>query len=292
MCLEWINVQVFRVIHRPSFLPRHLVTRSRRTNNDHNMMLSRALSAAQSMPRPSCRSISSARLTIERTTDNQRFEARPPKEELTFGTTFSDHMLMIDWDKDNQWGSPRIVPYQDLHLSPAASALHYGTVCVAPCFVIDFRLSHLPAFTPGLACFEGMKAYKTVTDESLTLFRPELNMGRLSRSMERLHMPGFDFDRTELLECIKELVRLDERWIPSGEGYSLYLRPTVIATHRFLGLSAPENVLLYVITSPVGPYYKSGFAPVRLTADSPYVRAWPGGTGNCKVSIRVSRMYW
>lgn len=129
-----------------------------------------------------------------------------------------------------------------------------------------------------------MKAYKSVSDESLRLFRPELNMERLRRSMERLHMPGSDFDQAELLECIKKLVRLDERWIPTGEGYSLYLRPTVIATHKFLGLSAPENLLLYVITSPVGPYYRSGFAPVRLTADTPYVRAWPGGTGNCKLA--------
>ena len=136
----------------------------------------------------------------------------------------------------------------------------------------------------GLACFEGMKAYKAIPDESLRLFRPELNMKRLSGSMERLHMPGYDFDRNELVECIKELVRLDSKWIPTGEGYSLYLRPTVIATHPFLGLSAPDSLLLYVISSPVGPYYKSGFAPVRLTADSPYVRAWPGGTGNSKVS--------
>jgi branched-chain amino acid aminotransferase len=40
---------------------------------------------------------------------------------------------------------------------------------------------------------------------------------------------------------------------------------------------------MYVITSPVGPYYKSGFDPVRLTADTSFVRAWPGGTGNSKV---------
>ena len=136
----------------------------------------------------------------------------------------------------------------------------------------------------GLACFEGMKAYKAIPDDSLRLFRPELNMKRLSGSMERLHMPGFDFDHSELIECIKELVRLDEKWIPSGEGYSLYLRPTCIATHPFLGLAAPEQLLLYVITSPVGPYYKCGFDPVRLTADSHYVRAWPGGTGNCKIA--------
>ena len=40
---------------------------------------------------------------------------------------------------------------------------------------------------------------------------------------------------------------------------------------------------LQVITSPVGPYYASGFDPIRLTADTPYVRAWPGGSGSSKV---------
>lgn len=206
------------------------------------------------------RHISSSQLVIERAKDSSRFDSRPKKEDLTFGTTLSDHMLMIDW-KEGSWGRPRIVPYQDLKISPAASSLHYG-----------------------LACFEGMKAYKAIPDESLRLFRPDRNMWRLSNSMERLHMPGYDFDRDELLKCISELVKLDEKWIPSGEGYSLYIRPTVIATHPYLGLAPPDSLLLYVITSPVGPYYKTGFNPVRLTADSPYVRAWPGGTGDCKVA--------
>ena len=96
--------------------------------------------------------------------------------------------------------------------------------------------------------------------------------------MDRLHMVGADFDHQELIQCIQELVALDEKWIPDGEGYSLYLRPTVIATHKFLGIAPPDSLLLYVITSPVGPYYKSGFKPIRLTADTPYVRAWPGGS--------------
>mmetsp|Transcript_48207 Transcript_48207/g.145645 ORF Transcript_48207/g.145645 Transcript_48207/m.145645 type:complete len:292 (+) Transcript_48207:958-1833(+) len=128
-----------------------------------------------------------------------------------------------------------------------------------------------------------MKAYKAIPDHSLRLFRPDLNMARLQSSMDRLEMHGYEFDPSELLECIKELVRLDEKWVPYGEGYSLYIRPTVIATHPFLGLAAPESMLLYVITSPVGPYYKSGFNPVRLTADSKFVRAWPGGTGDVKI---------
>lgn len=178
-----------------------------------------------------------------------------------FGHTMSDHMLVLEWTNANQWGDPRIIPYQNLSLSPAASCLHYG-----------------------LECFEGMKAYKSLNDPtSLRLFRPDLNMKRLASSMDRLHMPGSDFNHQELIKCIQELVRLDQDWIPYGEGYSLYLRPTVIATTKYLGVAAPDSLLLYVITSPVGPYYKSGFKPVRLTADTPFVRAWPGGTGNSKV---------
>jgi branched-chain amino acid aminotransferase len=128
-----------------------------------------------------------------------------------------------------------------------------------------------------------MKAYKALTDDSIRLFRPDKNMERLSNSMERLDMPGADFDPQEMIKCISELVSLDKEWIPYGEGYSLYLRPTCIATHKFLGLAPPDSLLMYVITSPVGPYYKSGFNPIRLTADTSYVRAWPGGTGNSKV---------
>ena len=92
-----------------------------------------------------------------------------------------------------------------------------------------------------------MKAYKTIKDSSdLRLFRPELNMKRLKDSMTRLSMPGADFDSQELINCIGKLVRVDEDFIPEGEGYSLYLRPTVIATHPFLGLSPPDDLLLYV----------------------------------------------
>ncbi|GAX14960.1 branched-chain amino acid aminotransferase [Fistulifera solaris] len=205
------------------------------------------------------RSICSSHLTIERTTDTTRFEQRPPKEHLQFGTTLSDHMLMIEWHQQ-QWSAPRIVPYQNLQLSPAASSLQYG-----------------------LQCFEGMKAYKSLTDDSLRMFRPDKNMQRLANSMDRLQMPGADFDHDELLRCIAELIKIDAPWIPYGEGYSLYLRPTVIATTKALGLAAPDSILLYVITSPVGPYYKTGFQPIRLMTSTDYVRAWPGGTGNAKV---------
>mmetsp|Transcript_23939 Transcript_23939/g.51693 ORF Transcript_23939/g.51693 Transcript_23939/m.51693 type:complete len:398 (-) Transcript_23939:3066-4259(-) len=209
------------------------------------------------------RAISSAGLTIDQLPESEKsLNGMPPKEELKFGKIFAPHMLQVHYNREmGGWQAPAIVPFQDLKLNPAAAALHYG-----------------------LECFEGMKAYKSITDSSdLRLFRPDLNMKRLKDSMSRLSMPGNDFDSQELIKCIGELVRLDKDWIPSGEGYSLYLRPTVIATHPFLGLSPPDDLLLYVITSPVGPYYASGFDPVRLTADTPYVRAWPGGSGSSKI---------
>jgi branched-chain amino acid aminotransferase len=52
--------------------------------------------------------------------------------------------------------------------------------------------------------------------------------------MHRLHFECYDFNQNELLECIKELIRVDENWIPDGEGYSLYIRPTMIGTNPFL----------------------------------------------------------
>jgi len=193
-------------------------------------------------------------LTIERDSVSRK---PPPKEELVFGKTFTPHMLEVDWSVDHGWKSPRIVPYQNLPMSPAAMCLHYG-----------------------LECFEGMKAYKD--DEGATrLFRPDCNMARLNDSLERLHMP--DFDGEALIECMKELLKVDADWIPEGEGYSMYLRPTAIATDPFLGVASCSEVKLFVIMSPVGPYYAEGFAPVKLYADTENVRAWPGGVGNAKV---------
>lgn len=48
-------------------------------------------------------------------------------------------------------------------------------------------------------------------------------------------------------------------------------------------MATPNSLLLYVITSPVGPYYPSGFKPIRLKSETKYVRAWTGGTGDVKV---------
>jgi len=62
----------------------------------------------------------------------------------------------------------------------------------------------------------------------------------------------------------------------------------MIATEALLGVHPPSEVLLYVIASPVGPYYPTGFKPVSLYAAATEVRAWPGGTGCYKIGANYA----
>ncbi|XP_076708843.1 branched-chain-amino-acid aminotransferase, cytosolic isoform X3 [Callospermophilus lateralis] len=99
-----------------------------------------------------------------------------------------------------------------------------------------------------------------------------------------LHYAVELFDKEELLECIQQLVQLDQEWVPYSTSASLYIRPTFIGTEPSLGVKKPTKALLFVILSPVGPYFSSGsFNPVSLWANPKYVRAWKGGTGDCKM---------
>ncbi|CAM9271524.1 unnamed protein product [Heterosigma akashiwo] len=183
-------------------------------------------------------------------------KSKSPKEDLRFGKEFTDHMLDIDWNYDTGYSEPKIVPYGPLQMSPAASVLHYG-----------------------LECFEGMKAYKGV-DGKIRLFRPDLNIQRLNNGMRRLHFQPVDED--QFLACLKHLVLTEQDWIPEGDGYALYLRPTAVSTTPSLGVAAATDVKVFVICSPCGPYYPEGFQPIKLYADTENVRAWPKGMGNKK----------
>lgn len=51
-----------------------------------------------------------------------------------------------------------------------------------------------------------------------------------------------------------------------------------------LGVSRPGKAMIFVIISPVGPYFSTGsFNPVSLLADPAFVRAWKGGVGAYKM---------
>ncbi len=186
-----------------------------------------------------------------------RPKEKPTNEsKLGFGRIFTDHMLLIDYDKSKGWHNARIEPYAPLELDPAAACLHYGQMI-----------------------FEGLKAYHG-KDEGIYLFRAVDNFKRLNNSARRVCMPEFDID--EGLEALKTLILLDREWIPKTRGTSLYIRPTMIATEPFLGVQAASEYLFYIIIGPVGTYYAEGLDPVKIYVEDKYVRAVLGGTGEAK----------
>ncbi|KAI4135810.1 MAG: hypothetical protein LQ347_000356 [Umbilicaria vellea] len=177
-------------------------------------------------------------------------------------TTLTDHMLSIEWTASQGWLPPRITPYQNLSLDPATCVFHYA-----------------------FECFEGMKAYKN-NQGQIRLFRPDKNMARFNKSSARIALPTFE--PQSLIDLIAQFSSLEARFIPDTRGYSLYLRPTMIGTQRTLGVGPPGSALLYVIASPVGPYYPTGFKAVSLEATDYAVRAWPGGVGDKKLGANYA----
>jgi branched-chain amino acid aminotransferase len=119
-------------------------------------------------------------------------------------------------------------------------------------------------------------------------------MERFNRSASRVSLPVNvpllnnthvqNFDGSELLKLISLLLEIDDRYIPQGRGYALYIRPVLIGTRSSLAMEPADSALLYVIASPVGPYYREGLKAIRLMAKQDAVRAWPGGAGFAKIS--------
>ncbi|MGY5858993.1 MAG: branched-chain amino acid aminotransferase [Candidatus Thorarchaeota archaeon] len=173
---------------------------------------------------------------------------------VPFGTVFTDHMFSMDYH-DGRWQGATIHPFGNISLSPAALCLHYGQ-----------------------GIFEGMKAYRR-GDRTL-LFRPDRNFMRFNKSATRMVMPEVDIDFT--LRALKELLKVERDWVPEVQGSSLYIRPTMIATQAKLGVKPSDMYQFFIILSPVGPYFKEGFSPVKIYLSSEHVRAVRGGVGAAK----------
>lgn len=184
-------------------------------------------------------------------------KAKPAEgQKLGFGHIFTDHMFIMNYDEGKGWHDARVVPYQDITLSPAAMVFHYGQTM-----------------------FEGLKAYKGENGE-VYLFRPDMNAKRANKSNERLCIPEIPED--DFVAAVKAVVDVDRDWIPSEPGTSLYIRPFVIATDDHLGVAPSKSYLFIVILSPSGAYYESGLAPVGIWIEDEFVRAVRGGIGFAK----------
>ena len=175
---------------------------------------------------------------------------------VVFGTLFSDHMFCMEWDEGKGWHSAQIKPYGPLKLEPSSMVLHYAQMS-----------------------FEGLKSYKIESGEHV-LFRPRENFKRMNRTAQRMCLPELDVE--EVLDSLKQLLRLDSGWVPCEDGTSLYVRPTILATEEAIGLKVSSKYLFFIILSPVGPYYPQGFNPVEIMVSEKYVRAVPGGIGFAK----------
>jgi branched-chain amino acid aminotransferase len=91
-----------------------------------------------------------------------------------------------------------------------------------------------------------------------------------------------DLPEELFLDSIKKLVSLEREWIPTADGTSLYIRPTMIAVEPALGVHPSNHYYFFAILSPVGAYYAAGFNPINIMVEDHYVRAVPGGTGEAK----------
>jgi len=194
---------------------------------------------------------------LEIVTKDIDLNENPFKEELQFGSTFTDHMLEIKWTESKGWEKPIISPLHNFSLHPASKVFHYAQ-----------------------ELFEGMKAYYCI-DGKIRLFRPQMNMSRMLRTAKRAGLA--EFDENELLKCIKKLIQIDKRWVPNKPNHSLYIRPTFMGTEATLGVASAKESILFCILSPVGSYFKNKLEPIALFADPNAVRAFPKGVGNYKL---------
>lgn len=171
---------------------------------------------------------------------------------VAFSSVFSDHMLSVECHS-GQWGPPRIEPYGPIALEPSISALHYG-----------------------VSVFEGLKVHCGPTGVPL-LFRAGENAKRLQRSAARLAMtlpPESLF-----LDGLRELIRVDQSWVPPADAGALYVRPLLFSTDPSVRVKPAEHFRFLIFTFPYSSYYS---APVDVVATERYVRAFPGGTGDVK----------
>ena len=191
-------------------------------------------------------------IRIERATT---LKAKPDVSKIGFGTHFTDHMFVMDYEDGKGWHDPRIVPYQDIMVSPANTTLHYGQ-----------------------AIFDGLKAYRR--GDWVSIFRAKDHLNRINVSAKILDIPEVPFD--VMFDGLKQLIALEKDWIPQGEGQSLYIRPFIFADDPYLGVRVSKTYKLMIILSPVAAYYAHGFAPVKIMVEDKYVRAVRGGLGAAK----------
>jgi branched-chain amino acid aminotransferase len=178
---------------------------------------------------------------------------------LPFGKVFSDHMFLAYYE-NGEWTNLQVLPFGPIAMSPAISALHYGQ-----------------------AIFEGMKAYRQA-DGKISVFRADKNFERFNKSADRMAMPAIPEEI--FMQGIAALIDIDEKWVPTQDGYSLYIRPVMFATDPYLGVRASDQYIFALLTTPTGPYYTKA---LKVKIETEYTRADEGGVGYAKTAGNYGR---
>lgn len=175
-------------------------------------------------------------------------------DDIQFGKVYADHMFTADY-VNGEWTNFQITPYDYLRISPANSALHYGQ-----------------------SVFEGMKAYRNTKGEAV-LFRPLDNFKRLNLSADRMCIP--QIPEEIFMSGLRQLIKIDEAWIPKKPNTALYVRPYIFAMDEYIGIRPSDTYKFIIFCCPVGAYYST---PVKVKIETEYSRAFPGGIGFAKAA--------
>jgi branched-chain amino acid aminotransferase len=183
-------------------------------------------------------------------------------ENLTFGTVFTDHMLVCDFE-NGKWQKPVIKPYAPFLIDPSAKVFHYGQ-----------------------AIFEGMKAFKDEQDE-VWLFRPDENFNRFNKSATRMAMPEVPED--VFMGGLHKLLEIEKDWVKKGKGNTLYIRPFMIATGHGVIAAPSQSYRFMIILSPARAYYSG---EVKVIIAEHFSRAANGGIGAAKAAGNYSAQFY
>ena len=183
-------------------------------------------------------------------------------ENLAFGNTFTDHMLVCDF-KEGKWQKPIIKPYEPFLIDPSAKVFHYGQ-----------------------AIFEGMKAYKDDNDD-VWLFRPDQNLDHFNKSAVRMAMP--EVPEEICIGGLKTIVDLERNWVKKGLGNTLYIRPFMIAIGSGVIAQPSTQYRFMIILSPARSYYSG---EVKVIIAEHYSRAANGGIGAAKAAGNYSAQFY
>lgn len=176
---------------------------------------------------------------------------------LKFGYMPTDYNVRCYY-RNGKWGEIEVSTSDTINIHMAATALHYGQ-----------------------EAFEGMKAFRC-PDGKIRAFRIKDNAERLQSTCRGILMPELPTEIFE--EMVKKVVKLNERFVPPYEsGASLYIRPLLIGTGAQVGVHPADEYLFIIFVSPVGPYFKGGFATNDYVIIREFDRAAPLGTGRYKV---------